>query len=138
MNVIVNCLVATPFSVYKDPVDVLEKLKKQALESSDDEVRRKILLMWWQNPVKELSQRSVRFIKRELTKKEINEEEKEIRDILIKLMKEEKVNTPLLKPVTFNRDFGGLCVIVLIKNIASIITELVTREVVATEVHIGL
>ena len=138
VNVIVNCLVATPFSVYKDPVDVLEKLKKQALESSDDEVRRKILLMWWQNPVKELSQRSVRFIKRELTKKEVNEEEKEIRDILIKLMKEEKVNTPLLKPVTFNRDFGGLCVIVLIKNIASIITELVTREVVVTGVHIGL
>ena len=134
VNVISNCLAVTPFSVYKEPIEVLEKIQSQ-MESSDNEIRKEILLMWWQNPIKKLSQRSVRFIKRELAKKEIHENENTIRDILLELIKDEKVNSPLINTVKLDRDFGGLFIIVLIKNIVSLIIELVTREIVATEVR---
>ena len=139
VNVISNLVAVTPFSVYRNPVEVLEKIEKQ-MECSEEKnrIRREILLMWWQNPIKKLSKTSVRFIKRELAKKEINEEENKIKDILTDLLGEEKLNSPLINTVQLNRDFAGLFILVLLKNACSFIIELAIREEVITEVHIEI
>ena len=45
------------------------------------------------------------------------------------------MNTPLINQVQLNRDFGGLFIIVLVKNGIALLLELITREVVTTEVY---